>query len=133
MPLILHDPRHKLPKRVNVLSGSVDVAPTVLHLLGVDVGLHSMTGHSIFGLRPSYPVLFGRVGGRLGYANDGLEPRERTREQLASSCSRDVPLLANGSQKLKACDLLRWMDWQDELWSARRLFPRTVYWGEARN
>ncbi len=132
MPLLLHDPRRALPKRVPVLGGTLDIAPTVLHLLGTRVGLHSLTGRSLFGRRKDHPFVLGRLGGRLAFARNGASGHEASRSTLETICEGRTLLLPKGPNPLTACDVLTWMAWQDQLWDARRLFPRTVYWGESR-
>ncbi|MDP7169080.1 MAG: hypothetical protein QF701_15220, partial [Nitrospinota bacterium] len=71
IPLLLHDPIHRLPARIPTLAGSTDVTPTLLHMLGMTGGLHSLTGLSIFGRRRQLPVLIGRVGLRYAYVRTG--------------------------------------------------------------
>ncbi len=132
LPLLLHDPRHRLPLRVPVLSGTLDIAPTLLHMLGIHVGLHSLTGLSIFGRRPHIPFLLGRIGGRVAYVQTPQARHEASVASLHAICDGGTLLLPKGPQPLDACDVLQWIRWQDELWQARRLFPRTLYWGEER-
>ncbi len=130
MPLIIHDPMHDLPPEIDTLSGSLDLAPTLLHLLGVNVGMHSMTGKSIFGSRRQTPWLLGRVGGRLVYANNQHSQHEATRSTLQTICEQGSKLVPKGEDWVTACDVLDWLRWQDALWSNRRLYPTGIYHGQ---
>ena len=66
LPLLIHDPTHQLPPKVDVLSGSLDVAPTLLHLVGLAQQPTTMAGASIFGNRQ-----FEIATGSLDGTNDG--------------------------------------------------------------
>lgn len=129
MPLLIHDPLHALPKRVEVLSGQLDLAPTLLHLLGAPGVEHSFLGYSIFGERRSHPFLFGRVGSRSAYVQSPSLRRELTLAALDRACELTRPLLADGSAPISACDLAHFFGWLDTLWRGQRLFPRDRYTG----
>lgn len=122
-PLLIHDPRHDLPRRVEVLSGTQDVAPTLLHLLDIEPERHAMTGHSVFGRRRQLPALVGRLGGRSAYLQSATARRQLPLADLREACQRKSALLADGSDPLSACELAAWLDWQDALWRSRRLSP----------
>ena len=52
LSLIIYDPIHKLPKEYQVNATSVDLAPTVLHLLGIKKeNKNSFMGTSLFDKR----------------------------------------------------------------------------------
>jgi len=129
MPLLIHDPLHTLPSRVAVLSGQLDLAPTVLHLLGVPALEHSFLGYSIFGERRRHPFLFGRVGNRSAYVETATSRRELTLAAVDRACELSRPLLADGSAPISACDLSHFFGWLDSLWRGHRLFPRERYTG----
>ncbi len=131
-PLLIHDPQRDLPGEVQVLSGTQDVAPTVLHLLGIEPKRHAMTGHSVFGRRRQLPTLVGRVGGRTIYLQSASARRELTLIALRRLCAQKALLLPDGSDPLSACELAAWVDWQDALWRSRTLFPALgAYHGSA--
>lgn len=126
IPWLIHDPRHQLPARLPVLAGSRDVAPTLLHLLGAVDQAHSLTGHSIFADRASYPLLVGRIGERLAFVHDGRTAVQLTTGSVRERCLAGEALDARLDGRLGACDLAAWLDWQDGLWATRRLFPQAV-------
>lgn len=134
---LTHDPLHELPKRPKVASGSQDLSPTLLHLLGLSERETTMGGHSIFGRRPGLPLVLGRVGGRTAYAQwqgaDKLLRAELSGDELRRRCEANEPLFGAGSQDPQgfgACDFAAWLAWQDGLWDAKRLFPPARYHGD---
>jgi len=48
LALIIYDPTHKLPKRYRVNANSLDLAPTLLHLVGLPNRKNNLLGRSIF-------------------------------------------------------------------------------------
>ena len=122
MPLLIHDPRHLLPPRVQVLSGSLDVAPTLLHLLDQLNHPNAMLGASIFGRRAQLPWLVGRVGTRSAWVHTPSADRELPTGLLRQLCEQKQDLV-NTQDAPNACDVSAWLDWQDQLWQARRWRP----------
>lgn len=130
---LIHDPLHSLPPRPLVPSGSQDVAPTLLHLLGQLDTETTMTGHSVFGTRPGLPLILGRVGGRVAYAQWGLRRVELTFEDLRQRCATGERLLGPAivdPPDFNACDFAAWLRWQDSLWGSKLLFPQDTYRGD---
>ncbi len=124
IPWLIHDPGHQLPQRLTVLSGSRDVAPTLLQLLETPDQPNSLTGRSIFGDRPAYPLLIGRIGERLAFVHDGKAPVQLPTGSVRDRCNAREALDARLDGRLSACQLAEWLDWQDSLWATRRLFPQ---------
>lgn len=122
LPLLIHDPRHQLPARVQVLSGSLDIAPTLLHLLDQLDHPNAMLGASIFGRRPQLPWLVGRVGTRSAWLNAPAANRELPTGLLRQLC-KDKQNLVTAPDAPNACDVSEWLDWQDQLWQTRRWRP----------
>ena len=129
MPLLIHDPLHRLPTQVQTLSGQLDLAPTLLHVLGAPPVEHTFMGWSIFGQRRHHPFIFGRMGRRLAHARSRTASRELPVGSLATLCERGEPLLADDSSPLSACDLDAYLRWLDALWQGHRLFPAERYRG----
>lgn len=125
LPLLIHDPVHALPRSVDVLSGSLDVAPTLLHLLGLEGAPTDMMGHSVFGSRAQVPFLAGRIGSRRAFVKTPQAQADLAMAELKSMCQQHQPLLAVPTP-VDACDLALWFDWQDALWALRRLAPRVA-------
>ena len=130
VPLLIHDPLHRLPTRIATLSGSTDVTPTVLHMLGLVRGLNSFTGRSIFGRRTQLPALVGRIGLRYAWVHNGRAGADLPIGVVRERCKTGRPLIEGGDDPLDACALAAWLDWSDGLWAARRLFPHTAYFGD---
>ena len=133
MPLLLSDPLHALPARVEVPSSQLDLVPTILHLLGAPSPKHSFLGYSIFGERPAHPFLYGRIGQRLVWARHGEHAHEMPQATLARRCREGRPLLedAEGHEAAPVgpCALQAFLDWLDALWRGHRLFPAEEYHG----
>jgi phosphoglycerol transferase MdoB-like AlkP superfamily enzyme len=148
LPLLIRDPTHALPRRWDVLAGTQDVAPTLLHLLGLEGAQTAMGGLSVFGRRRDLPWIAGRIGRRLAYVNDGTQQAEWPVGALPAMCAARRPLLplepapasdgpsprvtfATPSPRppdwaapaVDACDLEHWLRWQDALWTLRRVHP----------
>lgn len=123
LPLLIHDPRHDLPAKVQVLSGTLDVAPTLGHLLGLSDERSTYLGYSIFGKRRDLPLLIGRVGTRMAYVRDHESERELPFKQLPDLCKAGGPLLADRPDAPGACDLAAYFEWLDGLWANHRLRP----------
>jgi len=129
VPLLLHDPVHALPARLSVLSGSTDLAPTILHLLGLTKGPTSMTGRSIFGSRRDYPWNFGRAGERLAYMQSREERQEPPIGDVREMCANGISVFNIAKAPLTSCELIQWMDWQDALWASHTLLPIEAFHG----
>jgi phosphoglycerol transferase MdoB-like AlkP superfamily enzyme len=123
LPLLLHDPMHALPARVPVLSGHIDLAPTLLHMLGIRDVKNAMEGYSIFGRRPEYPLLLGRMAPESVAVYRAHATRSLSVDQLVAACEDHAPLLRGDAAGLDACELLDWLRWQNALWKYKRIFP----------
>ncbi|MSP90521.1 MAG: LTA synthase family protein [Myxococcales bacterium] len=150
IPMLLHDPLHALPRRLDVLAGTHDLAPTLLHLLGRGLIPTSMAGRSALGSRRDLPLLVGRIGRRLVWVHDGARQAEVPIGDLARRCAYGESVLATaeaggiarvatgpaaafarlhllpGAGRVPApdaCDLDLWLRWQDALWALRRVSP----------
>jgi hypothetical protein len=131
MPLLIHDPVHRLPPRITRLSSQLDLAPTLMHLIGLDVAKleHSFMGWSIFGERRAHPFIVGRTGARSAYLQTATARASVAMGTLAGLCSREVPLLPDGSSPLSACELDTYYKWLDAVWAGHRLYPADRYNG----
>jgi phosphoglycerol transferase MdoB-like AlkP superfamily enzyme len=123
LPLLLHDPTHVLPQRVPVLSGHLDLAPTLLHMLGITDVANAMAGESIFGARPEHPILLGRMAPESVAIYRPGRTRSVSVEHLVELCDRQQALLRGDAQALSSCELLAWLRWQNALWKYKRIFP----------
>jgi arylsulfatase A-like enzyme len=123
LPLFLHDPLHELPARVPVLSGHLDLAPTLLHILGIVADQTAMTGYSIFGTRAEFPVLVGSMpGDRVAVYRPSRTESLPTRE-LPARCAAGEVLIADDAKALTACELLAWLQFEEVLWRRKRIVP----------
>ncbi|MBI5607643.1 MAG: LTA synthase family protein [Deltaproteobacteria bacterium] len=132
VPFLLHDPLHQLPPRLDMVAGTRDLTPTLLDLLGLTGDANSLTGMSIFGPRRNHPFLIGRVGERVAFVHTPQAHVELPLGVIHSRCRSNQPLDPNLYEIFSACDLQAWLEWQDGLWSSRRLFPAALYRGSDR-
>jgi arylsulfatase A-like enzyme len=123
LPLLLHDPTHALPARAAVLSGHLDLAPTLLHILGISDAKNAMEGYSIFGERPKHPLLLGRMAPESVAIYRPDLTRSLSIDELVAVCDDHAPLLSGDAEALDACELLDWLRWQNALWKYKRIFP----------
>ncbi len=129
MPLIIHDPLHRLPAEVHVQSGQLDLVPTILTLLGAPDMDHTFMGWPIFGERRDHPLIVGRSGRRLALVATAAGRREMPLGVLGDWCEADRPLLEGQELPLGACELDAWFTWLDGLWRSHRLYPDDRYHG----
>ena len=61
------------------------------------------------------------------YLQSATARRELPVGRLRKLCRRGSKVLPDGSDPLSACELAGWLDWQDALWGAQRLFPKRWY------
>ena len=123
LPLLLH-PRHDAPSPPTPrVSGQLDVAPTLLHLLGLSTARTTFMGRSLFGAPLPGRWLVGRVGMLRAFMHDGTAPLDLSLGELAERCARHQPLQSRG---LDACDVQQFLQWQDGLWAGDRFVPA---WG----
>jgi arylsulfatase A-like enzyme len=127
---LLWDPLHDLPPRVDTLTGTQDLAPTVLHLLGLHDVKHNFMGHSLFGTRKDFPVLVGRIGQRFAFLATPAAQNTLPIGEVRRRCKQKERVLKTGLEIVDACGLAAWLDWQDGLWDSRLLFPRLWFQGD---
>lgn len=123
LPLLIHDPLHQLPSRVDVLSGTLDVAPTLAHLLGIGDVHTAFVGHSILGSAKDFPALIGRVGTRVAWVKVAGGSREVPYKELAEMCNKAEPLLVGAGPYPGSCEIAAYFEWLDMLWSHGRIRP----------
>ncbi|GEM_PF-1702110 len=130
IPLMIWDPRHDLPTKVKVVSGSTDVAPTMMHLLGGKMGPNSFTGRSIFGTRRDRQVITGRMGTRMLMLADKRDKREMGPGHARKRCKEGKPFFnEKGDFGLDACDIATYFEWQDTLHGNNRVLPARHFSG----
>ena len=93
IPLIFYAPRHIAPARIETIASQMDVAPTLLGLLGFSYRSRFF-GHDILRDGPGHPRALMANYQTVGYYEDGLvvelRPNSRVRVVDAQS-GREVP------------------------------------------
>ncbi|MFH1176696.1 MAG: LTA synthase family protein, partial [Acidobacteriota bacterium] len=123
MVFLLHDPTHVLPERYDSPSCSLDLSPSLLHLLGLPEHPSTMSGHSLFGRRRGLPWMVGRVHDTSAFVRGPRRERAGSRARIADLCARGEDFLAEDGVAITACELDRWLDWQNSLWRDQRIAP----------
>ena len=109
--------------RSRIVAGSVDVAPTILHMLGVDTRNH-FEGHSVFGSRTLFPEILGmneylfatyqKVDGAHVLRNFELEAIEKL---------YDPARFEPGSAVLNEHELFHYYKWKKALHANNLVWP----------
>jgi hypothetical protein len=123
IPLFIVDPFHALPPRIERWSNGTDLAPTVLHLLGVDAP-NAFAGRSVLEPDPRRPVtdapmglgpwgLFGSQA-NLGFVLDASQvPTQRWYPDPSAASTDDEPAAVRLYR--------RWFAWQRWVLASGRL------------
>ena len=122
VPLMMYIPDNILPKEVDTYSSALDLAPTILHLLDVNVP-NSFEGRSIFDDRPDYPNLLGMH--QLGlYINTAGKDGERVIDYDVPdymTCDENFEVLERG---LTLCEYLHFYKWKRQAWQDGRFWEK---------
>ncbi len=117
IPLFIYDPIHVLPREINITSSSVDLLPSILHLLGVNVP-NPFEGRSIFELKA-------RLSSQniLGSHSYNLFYRYNDENHFFNSGNYECDNQTNSSHLFDQCDYIswwkykRWLTITDRLWN----------------
>jgi Sulfatase len=116
LPLFIYDPGHKLPALWEpAVATSVDLLPTVLHLLGIN-DTNPFEGVSLFDDLSTRTGILGSFTEEL-YANQLDENGRRVTESFSPNCHDPKP-----SYLLTNCEQTAWMNWQLRLVNQRRIW-----------
>lgn len=119
--LVMYVPENVLPKTIEVYSSGVDLLPTILQMMNINIP-NSFEGKSILDDRKNYPNILGmhelglyinQISGKNKRAVDYMIPSE-------INCERDyVPSLTD---KLTLCDYKNFYGWK------RKMFEEGRFW-----
>lgn len=121
---MIYVPDNKLPKVVDNYSSELDVAPTILHLLNINVP-NTFDGRSIFDDRDKYPNLLGMHEFGL-YINqlDSSGKREEFYQlpiNLAKTCDEQETV---SSDELTLCEYYQFYLWKRQMLEQGRLWNK---------
>ncbi len=121
---MMYIPDNKLPKKVDMYMSGIDIAPSILHLLGINTP-NSFEGHSIFADRAQYPNLLGMHEFGL-YINQIDEQGKRT---INYNIPSEIKCEAGDynsatSSPLTLCEYLDFYKWK------RQMFEQGRFWEE---
>ncbi len=118
---MIYVPDGSLPKEVNIYSSGIDVAPTLLQVLNINVP-NAFEGHSIFDDRNKYPNLLGMHEFGL-YINQTSTGKRDIRYEVPTdiNCSAS-DYSATSSSSLTLCEYLDFYKWK------RQMFEEGRFW-----
>ncbi len=121
--LMMYVPQANLPKEVRTYSSSIDLAPTLLNILGVNVGTN-FEGHSIFDDRQSYQNILGMHEYGL-YINQEQNGQRKIDYQIPSQLECDAKnAIISSSTPLTLCEYLQFYKWK------RQMFEQGRFWNK---
>lgn len=119
---LLYMPHSQLPRTVTTTASGIDVTPTLLHLLGINVP-NTFEGHSIFDDRMQYPNLIGMHELGLYINQQGLGEGKRLVDYSvpdALECPEEVTV--SSTIPLTLCELKLFYRWKRQLLEQGRLW-----------
>lgn len=120
---MMYLPDGKLPKEVNTYSSGIDIAPTLLQVLNINVP-NAFEGHSIFDNRNRYPNLLGMHEFGL-YINQETGSGRSVSYKIPTdiTCANDDYSVISSSP-LTLCEYLDFYKWK------RQMFEQGRFWEE---
>jgi phosphoglycerol transferase MdoB-like AlkP superfamily enzyme len=120
---MVYTPGGNLPREVNTYSSSIDVAPTLLQILNINVP-NSFEGHSIFDDRNKYPNLLGMHEFGL-YINQTSTGKRDVRYEIPTDIScNESDYSVTSSEQFTLCEYLDFYKWK------RQMFEQGRFWEE---
>ncbi len=118
---MMYLPDSKLPQEVNTYSSAIDIAPTLLQVLNINVP-NSFEGHSIFDDRIKYPNLLGMHEFGL-FINQAVGDKRNTSYALPTDITCDQnDYSITSSAPLTLCEYLDFYKWK------RQAFEQGRFW-----
>lgn len=122
IPLMIYDPTHTLPKKLDITSSAVDIVPSLLHLLNIDIP-NPFEGMSVFDrsgrakhqniLGSQHDYQFCRLFG-LGFFF--------SRDDLACDDHLNNSILPDRKDVFTSCDYFQWMQYKTWLAKNNRIW-----------
>ena len=121
---MMYVPDSKLPKKIDQYMSGIDIAPSILNLLGINIP-NSFEGHSVFDNRAKYPNLLGMHEFGL-YINQIDEQGKRT---ISYNIPGEIKCETGDynsatSSPLTLCEYLDFYKWK------RQMFEEGRFWAE---
>lgn len=120
--LLVYVPQSLLPKKISAYSSSIDLAPTLLELLGINTP-NAFDGQSLLSARQKYPNIlgmheFGLYINQLDAAGRRLTSYEMPQDLDCPALSPDRPT----SSPLTLCEYLNYYQWKRQMMDEGRLW-----------
>jgi hypothetical protein len=122
IPLLIHDPGLALPPRLQLIAASsVDLTPTLLHLLDLDAP-NSFEGTSLFDDRRGQVGVLGDQAGLLWTLQPDGAGGDLTRNFGLGDC--DPAVDDSETLPLSICEQIEWHRWKESLVRQRRVWKK---------
>lgn len=114
VPFVIYDPVHELPRTLNITSSAVDILPSLLHLLNINIP-NSFEGLSVFDPmgRARYPDLLGAHDYLFFYR---LKNKDFHFNRDEINCGKNLTT-GNIKEEFTSCDYFDW--WKYKRWLQR--------------
>lgn len=121
--LMINIPKTILPKQIDIYSSSIDIAPTIMDLLGFNSSNY-FDGHSIFADRIDYPNVLGMHEFGL-YINQVDQNQRSIKYSIPQelNCSSEE-IFTNIDAPLSLCEYLEFYKWKRKMMTGGRLWLR---------
>ncbi len=121
---LMYVPDSILPKKIDTYSSGIDIAPSILHLLGINVS-NSFEGHSVFDDRDKFPNLLGMHEFGL-YINqvDNQGQRMVNYNIPGEIICRENDYNSATSSPLTLCEFLDFYKWKRQMFEEGRLWEK---------
>lgn len=121
---MINIPESILPKQIDTYSSSIDIAPTIMDLLGINSNNY-FDGHSIFSGRTDYPNLLGVHEFGLYINQETAGGRSETHALSQElDCSREQ-IFVSTSSPFSLCELAYFYNWKRKMMNDGRLWLRS--------
>ncbi len=119
---LMYVPDSVLPKEVTTYSSGIDVTPTLLHMLDINVP-NSFEGHSIFDDRTLYPNLLGMH--ELGlYINQSVVGKRKIDYDIPDELDCPEQLSVSSTAPLTLCEFAQFYKWKRQMFEEGRLWEK---------
>ncbi|MFA6105259.1 MAG: LTA synthase family protein [Patescibacteria group bacterium] len=117
----IYIPDTVLPKKIDIYSSGIDLAPTVLQILNINTR-NSFDGHSIFDDRSMYPNLLGMHELGLYINQVDKNGKRKVSYDVPSEIKCEDKNTDQNQTELSLCDFLHYYEWK------RQMFEEGRFW-----
>jgi hypothetical protein len=120
---LMYVPDGMLPKEVSTYSSAIDVTPTLLQILNLNVP-NSFEGHSIFDDRKEYPNLVGMHELGLYINQEATGNKRKIDYDIPSDLECPAVLNVSSTAPLTLCEFAQFYKWKRQMFEEGRLWEK---------